>query len=468
MIRAVAAGTVTLVCSIALTVVSAWLITRAWQMPPILDLSIAVTAVRALGISRAVFRYFDRLAAHDVAFRRATASRRTAYRNSPVTGLSRAGLLRRMGQDIDDRINYVVQAVVPANVAVVTSILAVAFTLLLSPVAAGVLALGLLLSAASCLLVKPVEVPDHAGDIDRVLAQSVQLRVDGKLEEALAEVDRSSAAIAAAHHQLASRSAWTQGLVTAIAALTVVAVMWSAGYFAGEHSPEWYVVLALLPTAAFEAVANLPGAAEAKSAADLSAARAKDTPTQPLENRHGDRLVARGLVYGRTPQRPLGTIDLDLELGERKIITAPSGTGKTTLLMTLAGILPPLDGELGEFDALFFAEDQHIFATTVRDNLAVAAPGATDAQMREVLDALGFPRDIGLDEVLVHGAQSLSGGQRRRLIIARALLSDAPILLLDEPFEHIDDAAELKRVLASDDLPGARATRTLVIVEHPR
>lgn len=468
MTRAVVAGTLTLIASIALTIVSAWLIVRAWQMPPILDLSIAVTAVRALGISRAVFRYIDRLAAHDVAFRRATEERVAGYRALPVTGISRAGLLRRMGQDVEDRIEYVVKAVVPARVSLLTSFIAVGFTALLSPAAAGVLALGLVLAALSCRLIVPVEVPDYAGDIDRVLAHSVQLRVTGRLAEALRAVERSSAAIASAHEKIASRAAWVQGLVTAIAAVTVVAMLWVSGMFADAHSPEWFAVLALLPTAAFEAVLNLPAAAEARAAVARTTAQRDDTPAPPLREKTGDRLVAKQLVYGRTPEQPLGEVDLDLPLGARQVITAPSGTGKTTLLMTLAGILEPISGELGEFDSRFIAEDQHVFATTVRDNLAVGAPRATDADMAEVLSALGFPADLTLDTVLDHGAESLSGGQRRRLVVARALLTTSPILLLDEPFEHIDDAAELRQVLFSDTLPGALPTRTLVIVEHTR
>src|SRR5690606_37765015 len=148
------------------------------------------------------------------------------------------------------------------------------------------------------------------------------------------------------------------------------------------------------------------------------------------------------LIYGRDTD--LGVINLDLPFGARHEIIAPSGSGKTTLLMILAGILPPRGGEVtvdGNSPAslsgtvvLFSAEDAHVFATTVRDNLALGAADATVEEMMEVLEAVGLAGWVsdlpaGLDTVLGSGAASLSGGQRRRLLLARVLLTDAPILL---------------------------------------
>jgi ATP-binding cassette subfamily C protein CydC len=170
-------------------------------------------------------------------------------------------------------------------------------------------------------------------------------------------------------------------------------------------------------------------------------------------------------------------------------VTAASGTGKTTLLLTLAGLLPPREGqvtldgvlvdginpELLHRTVAYLPEDAHIFATTVRDNLAVGAPDAPDDLMLSVLEAVGLSGWVaglpeGLSTVLVDGVEGLSGGQRRRLLLARMLLTDAPVLLLDEPFEHLDaeGTVELDELLASDRLPGTRPVRTLVVVRHPR
>lgn len=505
MIRAVLAGTATLLASIGLTATSAWLITRAWQMPPVLDLAVAVTAVRALGISRAVFRYADRLAAHDLALRRAERARAGAYAAvaaappERVAGLTRGALLTRLGADVDALTEETVRARVPARVALATSAVAVAGVAAASPAAAAVLAAGLAAAglAAPALAARAERrsgarraraTQDHVAAVDRVLADAAVLRVRGTLPEALAEADRAARRLAAAEEPDAAAA----GLAAASATWTVAGVL-AVVLAAGPQSPQWVGVLALLPLAAFEAVAGLPAAAVTHERGRAARARlaglagagaaAPAAPGAPAETAQDaepagadpePRLRARGLelIRGR-----LGTVDLDLPFGSRLRVTAPSGAGKTTLLLTLAGLLPAAAGRVrpGGDRITCITEDAHVFATTVRDNLALGAPGAADGQMAAVLAAVGLgdwlaglPR--GLSTVLAGGAADLSGGQRRRLLLARALLTESPILLLDEPDEHLDDAgaAALERLLAAPELPGARPRRTVVVASHPR
>ena len=159
------------------------------------------------------------------------------------------------------------------------------------------------------------------------------------------------------------------------------------------------------------------------------------------------RLITRDLFYNHDTD--LGVINLDLPFGTRPI--------------PLAGILPPRGGEVNVDghsptqvvgnEVLFSTENAHVFATTVRDNFALSTADATDEDMREVLEAVG-----------------LSGGQRRCLLLARVLLTDAPILLLDEPIEHLDatSAAEMLEMLNRDELPGRRVRRTVVVARRPR
>lgn len=505
MIRAVLAGTATLLASIGLTATSAWLITRAWQMPPVLDLAVAVTAVRALGISRAVFRYADRLAAHDLALRRAERARAGAYAAvaaappERVAGLTRGALLTRLGADVDALTEETVRARVPARVALATSAVAVAGVAATSPAAAAVLAAGLAAAglAAPALAARAERrsgarraraTQDHVAAVDRVLADAAVLRVRGTLPEALAEADRAARRLAAAEEPDAAAA----GLAAASATWTVAGVL-AVVLAAGPQSPQWVGVLALLPLAAFEAVAGLPAAAVTRqrgraararlnglAGADAAAPAAPGAPAETAQDAEPagadpePRLRARGLelIRGR-----LGTVDLDLPFGSRLRVTAPSGAGKTTLLLTLAGLLPAAAGRVrpGGDRITCITEDAHVFATTVRDNLALGAPGAADGQMAAVLAAVGLgdwlaglPR--GLSTVLAGGAADLSGGQRRRLLLARALLTESPILLLDEPDEHLDDAgaAALERLLAAPELPGARPRRTVVVASHPR
>jgi len=154
---------------------------------------------------------------------------------------------------------------------------------------------------------------------------------------------------------------------------------------------------------------------------------------------------------------------VELERGARLAVTGPSGAGKTTLLMKMAE---------NPSKAAFFAEDAHLFATTVRDNLLVARGDATAEQLRNVLWQVGLGSWLealpdGLSTLLVGGGAAVSAGQRRRLLVARALISTVPTVLLDEPTEHLD-AADGNRLLTELLTPGALfpADRTVVVATH--
>jgi ATP-binding cassette, subfamily C, bacterial CydC len=152
-----------------------------------------------------------------------------------------------------------------------------------------------------------------------------------------------------------------------------------------------------------------------------------------------------------------------LDPGDRLAVTGPSGSGKTTLLMAMAE---------NPSKAAFFAEDAHLFATTVRDNLLVARGDATDEELRNALRRVGLGDWLdalpnGLSTVLVGGAAAVSAGQRRRLLLARALISTVPTVLLDEPTEHLD-AKDSNELLTELLTPGALfpANRTVVVATH--
>lgn len=513
----VLAGTLTLLAALSLTVVSAWLITRSWQMPPLLDITVAVTAVRALGISRAAFRYIDRLAAHRVALSAAEQSRvwlwRTLAKSRSVAARTRGDLAGLLGTDIDALADVVVRALIPALIAALTSLIAVGFTAILSPEAAGLLALGLFIAgvvvpvlsyraAVASVAPRAHALTTTAGAVEAVLQDSAGLRINGRLDQAIAAASGATGAVAAIDRRTGSATARASALATASSALTAVATVALGAFLLNQqsHSAEWLAVLVLIPLAAFESVAVLPGAAQTLARSRLSIAAlaaGSSLPDAPAAATEGTstseltpKLRVRDLVVGY-PGRPveLGAWSCELPFGHYLEITAPSGSGKTTLLRTLAGHLDPLSGsvELREGEQLlplipstirFIAEDEHIFATTVRDNIAVGNPLVTEDHLAKLLDALGLRSWVdrlpqGLDTVLADGADSLSGGQRRRLILARALASTAPVLLLDEPTEHLDDAAEaiveLLRTGSHDGvLPGVRPRRSIIVVHHPR
>ncbi|MGN0097380.1 MAG: thiol reductant ABC exporter subunit CydC [Corynebacterium sp.] len=521
----VLAGTMTLLSALTLTVVSAWLIARAWEMPPVLDLTVAVTAVRALGISRAAFRYVDRLVAHGLALRCAATTRVATYRalaDAPpasVASLGRGDVTTRLTDDIDAVSDVIVRAVIPALVSLVTGVVAVAFMALLSVPAAVVLAVGLLVAgvAAPWAVSRSVRLAEsrrahhaqqYVSAVDRVLTDPAALRVRGQLDPVLQDAQTTAHELTQADEAGAPSRAAGAALAVAASAGTALGVLLVAvtGYATGgvaTYSPQWFGVMVLLSLAAFEATSRLSDAAvsvvRASGAADRLSGLFRSIPDCPYGPNGAHPSAGTGpepslsgtdVTYGR--DTALGTMNLDLPFGSFRALTAPSGSGKTTMLMTLAGLIPPYEGrvlldgrdlrDLASTDAeslhrtvAYLPEDARIFATTVRDNLAVGAPAAEDDLMHEVLEAVGLEDWVGslpsgLSTLLPAGADSLSGGERRRLLIARMLLTDAPILLLDEPFEHLDHrgAQALETLLSTPILPGARDRRTVVITRHPR
>jgi ATP-binding cassette subfamily C protein CydC len=197
--------------------------------------------------------------------------------------------------------------------------------------------------------------------------------------------------------------------------------------------------------------------------------------------------VAVNLRSDYLPETAADPVTVTLPPGSRAAVTGPSGSGKTALLMTLAGLMPPCGGSV-TLDGLplnsideqvlvrrvgFFAEDAHLFATTVRDNLLVARGNCSDDELIDALDRVGLRRWLdalpdGLATVLTGGAQAVSAGQRRRLLLARALISPAAIVLLDEPTEHLDaDDAEPVLDALLDPAGGLFGPeRTVVVATH--
>ena len=513
---AVGAGVATLGSALLLAGVSAWLIVRAWEMPPVLDLTVAVVAVRALGISRGLFRYFERLATHDTALRGMTSARSRLYERlgegdpAASAGLRRGDLLARTGSDVDALGDVVVRALVPIAVAVVLCVAAVITVGILVPAAGAVLAVALLIAGvvAPWLSASAAARAEADGDAARsrfgedavtALDHAAELRVAGRLAavtdraraanlESVRATDRSAApaAFADAATPLAIGASVLGALLIGIAAF---------GSDASTMSPTSLGILVLLPLSAFEATAVLPAAAQTLTRARLAARRIVDIldrADRPVP--HGTAsadgpgiLRADGLRCGWPGGASTTPVDLVAGPGSRVAIVGSSGSGKTTALMTLAGLLVPtggsvtLDGvDLAEIDQAevrrriaFFAEDAHIFDTSILENLRVARGTVDEFEARAALASVGLGEWVdalpdGVHTVLTSGARDISGGQRRRLLLARAILSPADILLLDEPAEHLDaeDAAHLQRRLLDAGSGLVDAARTIVVVTH--
>ncbi len=518
-------GVLALGSAVALAAVSAWLIARASQMPPVLQLSIATVAVRAFGIGRGVFRYAERLTSHDLALRGMAQLRETLYarlsagRTESLVGLRRGDLLARVGADVDAVGDVVVRGLLPAGVAGVLGL-------------GTVLAMGAFLPAAGislavCLLVAGVVAPVLAAQAARrsealaaqsradmtatalsILDDPGQLAVSGRLAEhldALREADRRLAAATDTGARPAAISA-ALGTLAVGAAVVAALLLGIPAVGRGALTPVELAVVVLTPLAAFEATSLLPAAAVQVLRSRLAAERvialldavdpgqpsnATATPaagttdvtgqaatgrttsgqTTPATERSG--LVARDLACGWPGRPPVVTaLDLDVRPGRSVAIVGPSGTGKTTLLLTLAGLLPAHAGSLladgvaiasrssedVARSVVLTAEDAHVFETTVLENLRVANGTTTPGEARAALRRAGLGDWLdalpdGVETLLGPDALNVSGGERRRLLLARALVSPAEILLVDEPAEHLD--AETADALVRDLLGGS-------------
>lgn len=508
-LAAIALGVLSLGSALALAGFSAWLITRAWQMPPVLDLSVAVVAVRTFAISRGVLHYCERLATHDTALRAAGAARAQIYHRlvrgpaAAAVRLHSGELVARVGADVDELANVLVRAVVPIGVAAVLALAATAVVAAISLPAATVLAICLLVAgfvaprlAGRAAAAQEEVAHQHHSDRDTsamiALEHAPELRVAGALPGVIADSRRRQHAWADALDAAARPAAIAEAMPTAAIGASVLGAVVAGIGLAHAVAPTTLAILMLLPLSAFEATTALPAAAVQLTRSRIAARRLLAlAPPERARGRFEPVPACGGLSVdvraGHTDSAPPTRVRLDLPAGSRLAVTGASGSGKTTLLMTLAGLMPPLDGrvlldgvDVGRFDddelhrtVSFFAEDAHVFATTVRDNLLVARGDCPDDELTAALEAVGLGGWLaglpeGLSTVLIGGAQAVSAGQRRRLLLARTAISPARVVLLDEPTEHLD-AADAERVLS--DLLGPDSAlmpgeRTVVVATH--
>ena len=517
MLLAVAAGVAAAGAAIGLTATSAWLISRAAERPPVLDLMIAVTGVRAFGVSRGAFRYAERLAGHDAAFRVLGRLRSSAYarleRLAPA-GLSefRSGdLLSRLVDDVDGLADLWLRVLLPYLVAGVAGAVAVAAIWLLVPAAAIVLA-GTLLFVAFAVPVVTIGLA-HRGErrisAERgglaaatleVLEGAPEILVAGATEARLAALAEIDGRLAAAEARTAAGSgagALLSGLASGVAIwFGLVAAI--AAFRAGAIEGVMVAVVALTPIAVHEAMAGLVPAAQHLPGLSAMASRLLDVtsrpdpvaePPAPAPLPRGPLgLRCRGLRARYSPAGPDALVMPDFEVGpgERLLITGPSGSGKSTFAAVAVRFVEPsagtveLVGSGGTVDisrlagddvrraVCLCAQDPHVFDTSILENVRLAGPDATDEQVASALAAAQLSGWIdslpdGLETLVgEHGAR-LSGGQRQRLSLARALLADAPIVIFDEPTEHVDETTATTLVA---DLLEATAGRTVVMITH--
>jgi thiol reductant ABC exporter CydC subunit len=502
-------GGAALSAGVALTATSGWLIVRASERPVILTLLTAIVAVRTFGLARPVFRYGERLVSHDAALDD-LAARRTSVDEQliPLTPArlgtrGRADVLTGVVDDLQDVVDAQVRVTVPLIATTLTGVATAVLTALVDP-GVGLAVTGLLVVAALTswlawwlegrsqreLLAARAEVSrvselvaQHAGDLQAI----------GAGEAALGWVrDAHDAVEAATRRQSRGRALAAALLPLATAVATVVAALTVEPAAVGAPVA---ALLVLAPFALADVLSPLSDAMRSLARAQASDTRLHDLLDQaPATGPTGHRPAPA--TAGRAPhlrlvdvaaswdgaRTALPPVTLDLPPGTTLAVTGANGCGKSTLLAVLARHLDPASGryevdgvEAREIDLealrslIAVVDDEpHLFASTVRENLRLARPDATDSDIDAALEAAGLAAwrqglTAGLDTRLGAGGTGVSGGERARLGIARALLSGRPVLLLDEPVAHLDHPTA-EAVL--HDLFAASAGRTVVVVSH--
>ncbi|GAB2445097.1 thiol reductant ABC exporter subunit CydD [Nocardioides hungaricus] len=487
---------------VALTATAGWLIVQASYQPPILTLLVAVVAVRAFGIARPALRYAERLRSHDVVLRLLAARRVEVY--DAVVPLTPGALGRRRGDvlaavvdDVDSVLDRELRVRMPVRGFAITAAIALAFAALVAPAAlpvvagvclAGVAAYALARTGAARAERDAVAARARLSDAVVGATQAAsELAMWQAEERAVGAVDAVSAELGRRTVAAATWLATGRALVLACAGLAVGA---AALLLQGTVSGPVLALLVLLPLALGEVAGSLADAgalaARTRAAEERLAALAARTPAvsapadpMPVD---GDTVVVDHVDAAWDGRVVLRDLDLTLTPGDRVAVVGPTGSGKSTLASLLMRFVDPVRGsvrlgsralpEIALSDVRgtvgLVDDDPHVFATTLVENVRLARPSASDADVETALrqarlgDWLdGLPD--GLDSWLGDGHAQVSGGERARIAIARSLLADQPVLVLDEPAAHLDGATADE--LAAEVLDRGDG-RTVVWITH--
>ncbi|WP_242642566.1 thiol reductant ABC exporter subunit CydD [Lentzea alba] len=452
-------GVLAAVAGIALTALAAHLIARAAEMPPILTLSVLVVGVRTFALSKGVLRYVERLVTHDETFRLATKLRVELWLR--LVRVQRRDGLQRLVEDTDTVRDLVPRVLVPPVVAIGAGIATTVLFAFIDPAAA--------LTLGGLLLVAGLAAP--------AVAVWTERRASTKLARGRRKVARDTInALAAApdllahdaHHRLLAqlhaedvelagetrKQAFGTGAATAI-------VLLATGVAALVCATTGNPVLGLVPLALAEPLAALPLAAQQRRALREASARLQfDAPERP-EAPRGKRIRLEN-VDVRWPgasEPTLTDLHLNVEPGTHVAIVGPSGSGKSTLFALLLGFLPPERGIVELPAATWCPQEPMLVSTTVRENLRMSGPH-DDERLKEALRTVCLPEWVDRLDTVIRPDQ-VSGGEAQRLALARALLHDAEVILLDEPTAHLDEPTARKLL---DQLRDDR--RTILHITH--
>ena len=503
-------GTMAVGFGVGLMTTAGYLISRAAEHPPILSLTVAIVGVRFFGLARPVARYCERIASHDLALRALGRVRSRFYEAiEPLAPAQlqkyRSGdLVARMVADVDALQGLYLRSLTPPLVALSVGAVCVGVTAAILPAAALVLAVGLLAGGVVVpVLARPraharqAEVRGElTAELVEVLRGAPELVVNGAEDLALARVGALDGELV----RLGRRDALLTGLADSLsivvvgATVTGVLAVAIAAHDAATLDRVLVAALALLALSSFEAVAPLPAAARELSSVVASGGRVLELidSTSSVHETRGPHplppqrpaIALEGVTarYDGSDRPALTRFDLRLDHGRRVALVGPSGSGKTTVVNLLLRFLDPERGRvtIGGRDARDYrlhdvratfalaGQEAHLFTTSIRENLLLARPEASADELDDALRRARLADWVaalpdGLETLVGEEGKQLSGGQRQRLVLARALLVDAPVIVLDEPTVHL--SADTARELVADMLT-ATSDRTVLLITH--
>lgn len=505
-------GGLSLGAAVGLLATSAWLISMASTHPPILTLEVAVVAVRFFGLSRGILRYSERLVSHDAVFRTLTRLRILIYNQLEALAPASLPIFRR-GELLNGAVNDVetvqdvwLRVFIPWISALVSALCGIgiaawlvpqAGTFLLITAIVGLIGVPLLsrLSAGNSAR-RSLEVESRiGGDITALCDSLLESIAFGQEDAAKERFNRSHAELLAKESITAKGTGVGSSLVIALTGISVVggAVIALASYRAGTLAGINVAVIVLLPLAIFEGIALLP--AGSANFGRIQSARnnigwimqaeplIKSVATREIPLHKVNQISATDLSvdWGTAGINRLAPISFTVSTGSVLLIQGPSGIGKSTLAYAIVGLLP-YQGvlqinniEVNEIEqnsltqnVLYGLQESHLFATSIRENLKIANREACD---EDLVRALGIVEMADLVETLPAGLDThvgqfgynFSGGERQRLTLARTVLSSAPMVILDEPTEHLDQeqATRIEESLVSEF-----RNRLLIVISH--
>lgn len=497
--------------NIGLLAVSAYLISSAALHPSITELSMAIVGVRFFGISRAVFRYLERYVSHDATFRLLGAVRVWFYakleRLAPARLMEwQSGeLLSAIVSDVETLKEFYLRVLAPPLVAI---IILTGTCLFLSRYNISVvyLLIGAFIIAGLVLPVVVEFLQKNTGyELVAVRSELRSKFIDGMTgitELAAFEKTQQQAQII---NQVNNRLLSLQNRVVKLSALTealglfvVNSTVWLALWImiplveTREINGIYLAVIVLTVQSSFEAVLSLPLAIHYLSESMAAAGRLfRIVDTKPtvcerggIEDISDQKIVVEKLSFSYSCQGPLvlDEISFSLDVGQRIGIVGPSGAGKSTLLHLFLRFWDYQHGSIrlgghelkeynaGQLRAAFgvVSQQTHLFNASIRDNILLAKPTASEKQLNQAIDHAELRSFIerlpqGYDTMVGQNGYALSGGERQRIAIARALLKDAPILILDEPTVGLDALTEQSIM---ETIKKLMAGRTTIMITH--